>query len=61
VSLKSGWCIDEVMYMGLDKEAYAAHLHSQCNREVYDCPNHDLTMCANGDKVQVYHNESEET
>lgn len=41
MTLKSGWCIDEVMYRDLDKEPYARHLHNNCNRPTCSCENHN--------------------
>lgn len=40
MSLKSGWCMDEIMYRDLDNERYAAHLHSQCRSVNCPCENH---------------------
>lgn len=40
MSLKSGWCMDEVQYRNLDNESYAAHLHTQCKSTNCPCPNH---------------------
>lgn len=61
MSLKSGWCIDEVMYRDLGEDAYARHLHGKCNKDHCDCPNH-LTKCASADKVADNSNtESEDT
>lgn len=41
MSLKSGWCMDEVMYRDLDKEGYARRLHSNCKRLDCTCENHN--------------------
>lgn len=40
MSLKSGWCMDEVQYLDIDPD-YSAKLHDRCRSANCTCKNHD--------------------